>query len=465
MKTVLILLSTDRFAFPLVRYLVTEGQSHGWKVCVASMFDASVCDRIKQQEFNSDVSFIHIDRFRQCEQIIRKVSLVVAMIPDALLLKVADSCIIHGKRMISPARLTRQMALRKSQAEENDSLLLLECGFSPGLDHITAKKAIDNIHSKGGKIDSFKTHSGSLAAGSCIDNPWQFKLTEPAAELINLGKHNNRHLINGRLQHIPYHCLFNRAQPLAIPGVEDKMVSLPAGDSMYYQKIYQLTEASTVYKGKLFRKGFEDTWNLMVKLGLTDSVSRIDMMEEKSFSQFLRSLLPFSLTGSLDDELTRYLETDSDGIEKLKWLGLFDDSWISGNKEVTPAILLQCLLEKRLSVEPGDRDFVIMQHQLEYLYRGSRYKFTATFTSEGDTPYSATAGAVGLTVGAAAKAVMTGSINCKGLHIPTKKEIYDPILNELDEIGIAFYVDEKRVFETDEDYRGEVGNYEIRMTK
>src|SRR5688572_16694121 len=140
MKTVLLLLSTDRFAIPLIRYLVLEGKRYGWKTCIGSMFEHYFIDRIKEEKVSSDLIFISITDFRQCDHAIRKADLVIGMMPDVMLLQVADSCITHRKPLVAPSRLNRQLFSKKSQAEENDVLLLVECGLTPGLDHITAKK-------------------------------------------------------------------------------------------------------------------------------------------------------------------------------------------------------------------------------------------------------------------------------------------------------------------------------------
>jgi saccharopine dehydrogenase-like NADP-dependent oxidoreductase len=456
MKTVLLLLSTDRFSIPLIRYLIVEGRKHGWKTSLGSLYDQTLFDRIRKEKFSGDLTFTAFNDFRQCDQAIRKADLVIGLMPEAMLLQVADSCILHGKSLITPARLSRKMVSKKLQAEENKTLLLFECGFSPGLDHITAKKAIDNIHTKGGKIFSFKTYSGSLAAEGYAYNPWQFKLTEPLSEIINLGKNSNRHLIHGQLQHIPYHHLFQRSEPVMIKGLED-IISIPEGDSMYYRKLYQLSEASTVVKGKLFRKGFERIWDLIIKLGLTDNVARIDLPEIKSFNHFLSSLLPYAPTDSLELRLSKYIGADAEDIEKLKWLGLFDEEWVEGHKELTSAILLSHLLEKKFTLAPKDKDCIIMQHQLEYMYKNTHHKFTATLITNGDNRQdSAMAKATGLITGAAAKAFLMGNISIKGLHIPTRREIYDPILNELDDQDVAFHIEDKRVYNNEIDEEAEI---------
>ena len=55
-----------------------------------------------------------------------------------------------------------------------------------------------------------------------------------------------------------------------------------------------------------------------------------------------------------------------------------------------------------------------------------------------DALRTAMAKTVGLPLGIAAKNILNGKINLTGLHIPIAKEIYEPILKELEENGIKF---------------------------
>ena len=45
---------------------------------------------------------------------------------------------------------------------------------------------------------------------------------------------------------------------------------------------------------------------------------------------------------------------------------------------------------------------------------------------------------VGLPLGIAAKLILEGSIQMTGVHIPIHKNIYEPVLKELEEKGIVF---------------------------
>lgn len=441
----LLLLDSDRYVFPLLEFLTSNAQLPGWKIKAGALFDARVLDRVRSAPFADKLEFVEFKKMQECEQAIRKSDVVIALVQDALLLQIADSVIANKKTLISPARLTRQMALKKADAKENNALILMDCGFSPGLDHIIAKKAIDNIHSKGGTISSFKTYSGILLSEKSESNPWRFKLTEPANEILGWGRHTNRHLLKGRMQHIPCYRLFERGQSVIVRDRDD-LVAIPEGDSLYYKKIYDLNDAHTVVKARLVQKGFDHLWHVLVRLGLTDLATRVDFSEWGSYRDLVESLLPASLTGSIEERVAQYTGADPSDIESMQWLGLFDSSpWNPLNREVSPGQMLQALIQEKLAMQDGDSDCVIMEHHLGYEFRDDHYQMTATLILEGDSEQSsALARVIGFTCGAAAKSVLSGFIKLKGIHIPILREIYDPILNELEELGIAFHMTEKK---------------------
>jgi len=443
-KKILVLLDSDRYSAPLIEFITSNAKIFDWKIKIASFSDPNMLQRIMSEPFADQVECSAFSRFQECEQAIKKTDLVMALVQDAILLQIADICIAMRKTLISPARLTKQMAMKKALAKDSNALILMDCGFSPGLDHIIAKKAIDNIHSKGGQISSFKTYSGSVLAETSSPNPWHFKLTEPVLEMLSWGKHNNRHLLNGRLQHIPCYRLFERTESVVIRDQQD-LVVVPEGDSLYYKRIYNLQDAHTVVKGKLIRQPFNRIWNLLVKLGLTDASSKLDMGSQGSYYNFIDSMLP-SGSGSIEDRIRQYTGADEQEIENLKWIGLFDTTpWNDMHREVSPAQILQTLLQQKITMQSDDRDCLIMEHQLTYQLRDEEFEMNATLTLKGETEkHSALAKVIGFMCGAAAKSVLLGTIKIKGLHIPILRELYDPILNELEDLGIAFHVTETK---------------------
>ena len=82
---------------------------------------------------------------------------------------------------------------------------------------------------------------------------------------------------------------------------------------------------------------------------------------------------------------------------------------------------------------------VLMQHQVE-VQAGDRIKqITSSLTVKGDDQtYTAMAKTVGLPIGIAVDLFMEGQFTSRGLFLPTRKEIYQPILRQLKKAGIRF---------------------------
>ena len=80
-----------------------------------------------------------------------------------------------------------------------------------------------------------------------------------------------------------------------------------------------------------------------------------------------------------------------------------------------------------------------MLHEIEHESGGQRIKSTGTLIVTGENEsHTAMAKTVGLPLGIAAKLILNGKIQLKGLHIPISRAIYEPVLKELDHLGISF---------------------------
>ncbi|MGN6163766.1 MAG: saccharopine dehydrogenase C-terminal domain-containing protein, partial [Flavisolibacter sp.] len=116
-----------------------------------------------------------------------------------------------------------------------------------------------------------------------------------------------------------------------------------------------------------------------------------------------------------------------------------DDQTLVDKGQCSTADVLQFALEKKLALQAGDKDRIIMLHEIEFTLAEKNYKTTSTLLLNGeDDVYTAMAKTVGLPLGAAVKLILNGTIKEKGLHIPVAKEIYEPVLKELQMQGIQF---------------------------
>jgi saccharopine dehydrogenase-like NADP-dependent oxidoreductase len=140
-------------------------------------------------------------------------------------------------------------------------------------------------------------------------------------------------------------------------------------------------------------------------------------------------------------KLQDYCQNASDPtvFEKLKWLGIFDDRKI-GLKRATPAQILQKLLEEKWTMDPDDKDMIIMQHEFKYTNAEGDEKMIVSAMAyigenQENTAMSVT---VGLPLAITTKLLLTGKIDLKGVHLPVEEQIYKPVLQELGEFGINF---------------------------
>ena len=103
------------------------------------------------------------------------------------------------------------------------------------------------------------------------------------------------------------------------------------------------------------------------------------------------------------------------------------------------ADILEFSIQKKLALKSGDRDLVVMLHEVEYEQEGNTNSIKSSMVLKGDDDvHTAMAKTVGLPVAIAAKLILLGKINVTGLCIPVLPEIYAPVMKELKEYGISF---------------------------
>ena len=81
----------------------------------------------------------------------------------------------------------------------------------------------------------------------------------------------------------------------------------------------------------------------------------------------------------------------------------------------------------------------LLKFSKRYELNGKKQQIESSMVCIGDNQtYTAMAKTVGLPVAIATLKILNGEILAKGVKIPVTKEIYEPILKELEENGIIF---------------------------
>ena len=189
------------------------------------------------------------------------------------------------------------------------------------------------------------------------------------------------------------------------------------------------------------RVGFSRAWNMFVQLGMTDDDYTIDDSENMSYRDFVNAFLPYSPTDSVELKFRHALKIDQDDImwEKLEELDIFSSTKKVELKKATPAEILQKILMDKWTLNPKDKDMIVMYHKFGYELNGEKKQIDSTMVAIGeDDTYTAMAKTVGLPLAIVTLAILNEKIKTYGVQIPLKKEVYVPTMKELKEYGIIF---------------------------
>jgi saccharopine dehydrogenase (NAD+, L-glutamate forming) len=125
--------------------------------------------------------------------------------------------------------------------------------------------------------------------------------------------------------------------------------------------------------------------------------------------------------------------------DKLEELDLFNKDKKIGLENATPAQALQKILSDKWTLAEDDKDMIVMYHKFGYELNGEKKQIDSTMVLIGeDQTITAMAKTVGLPVAIATLAILNKKITTPGVQIPITKEVYTPILEELESHGIVF---------------------------
>lgn len=439
MKRVL-LIGAGRSTASLINYLIEQAQPNNWKIKIV---DRSI-DHIKNKysKFNFiSVESLDISEETRTREFIAESDIVISMLPAHMHTSIAKACVEFKKHMVTASYISDEMKALEESAKEAGVIIMNEIGVDPGIDHLSAKKVIDEIVEEGGKLVGFESFTGGLVAPESDDNPWNYKFTWNPRNVVVAGQGGAVKFIQeGTYKYIPYHKLFRRTEIIDIEGF-GKFEGIANRDSLKYRSVYDLEDIKTMYRGTLRRPGFCRAWDAFVQLGATDDSYTLPNSEEMTHREFINLFLPYNPTDSVELKLRHYLNLAHDEIalfEKLEWLDLFKDIPV-GLKNATPAQILQKILERKWTLAPTDKDMIVMWHKFNYTLNGNDFEKHSSMVIKGkNMEETAMAMTVGYPVAIATKMILNEVITTPGVHIPIQKEIYEPILKELEEYGVVF---------------------------
>ncbi len=444
MKTILVI-GAGLSSSSLIRYLLQNATSNNWQVRVVDQDFELAKRKVNGFENGIALSFNALNPIERRPEI-EKADLVISMLPARFHIEVAKDCIDLKTNLITPSYVSAEMKELNKAAKEAGIIIMNEIGVDPGIDHMSAMRVLDEIKSKKGKMHSFKSFCGGLIAPESDNNPWNYKFTWNPRNVVLAGQGAAACFEEeNEYKYIPYNKLFNRLDKISIEGFGD-FEGYANRDSLSYRSIYNLEGIPTIYRGTLRRPGYCKAWNVFVDLGLTDDNYKMDKSEELTPRSFLNAFLPFKIGISIEDKFKDYLGENSVLYPKFEWLGLFENRPKFGIENASPAQLLENILVKKWTLDPTDKDMLVMFHEFVYELDGQFHTITSHMVNIGeDSIYTSMSNTVGLPAAICAKMILNGNLQLKGVQLPIMPEVYNPILNELEENGIKFI--EKEIFE------------------
>jgi len=295
-----------------------------------------------------------------------------------------------------------------------------EMGLDPGIDHMSAMQIIDKLKSEGKEIVSFRSHCGGLVAPESDDNAWHYKFSWNPRNVVLAGQGDGgiRWKEDGEILEIGYPDLFSNTSMIGLTG-QGMYDSYPNRDSLKYIAEYGLEPAKTVYRGTLRVPSFCEAWDCLVQLGLTSPTGNCFFTaKDEAIEQLDLSERP---------EILFMLEE----------IGVFDQK--NFPLHVPPADSLQKLLEDKWKMRPTDKDLVVMVHEINYK-DGDAIKHiqSSLYLTGRDSEHTAMALTVGLPLAIVTKLILNNQITELGVIMPKHKEIYEPVMKELEKYGVKF---------------------------
>ncbi|MBC7873241.1 MAG: saccharopine dehydrogenase NADP-binding domain-containing protein [Ferruginibacter sp.] len=501
MRTIL-LFGAGKSATVLIDYILENAVMENWKLVIADADQKLAQSKTGGSQRATAVAFDILNAVERGRHI-RHADIVISLLPPSLHIEVARDCVKYQKNLLMASYVDDGLRQLQPEIEKNKLLFLCEMGLDPGIDHMSAMKIVDEIHGKGGKITSFKSHCGGLVAPESDDNPWHYKISWNPRNIIMAGKSGAHFREDGNEMKIPYEELFTADRVVEIPGL-GPLSWYPNRDSLSYTGLYSLDDTPTFIRTTLRHPDFMYGWKNVIDLKLVDETPLYETdgktlqevfkehMDKNGFSEWLNQKLTerFAETKSMMESLLKLAEAENEAgkegaklpesfmaadakgnireveiddvkntaasylahkmheanltLKQLFFLGLDDQDTMVNKGFCSAADILQFAVEKKLALRPYDKDMIVMLHEIRYRIGNTASERRSSLVVKGENNLrTAMAKTVGLPLGIAAKHILNGKIKLTGLHIPTSKEIYGPVLAELEKYDVQFREEEK----------------------
>lgn len=430
MKKVLVL-GAGLVARPLVRYLL----DHGYAVTVASRTVAKAEKLIAGHE-NGRALVLNVDDEQALRRLVADCDVAVSLLPATRHPQVARACLDLGKHMATTSYVSPAMRQLDDEARQKDLLLLNEMGVDPGIDHMSAMNVIHRAEQQGAVLVGFSSWCGGLPAPEANDNPFGYKFSWSPKGVLIAARNSARYLRDGQVVEVPAERLFAEPATVEIPGVGN-FEGYPNRDSVSYLETYGFDErVGDMFRGTLRNLGHCRLYTQLIALGLLEDEPVRDL-RGLTYRGLLEQILKTPLEQNIANKLG--VAVPDAPLQALEYIGMLADEPIAAERGSVMDVLAERMAAK-LAYQPGERDMLIMRHDITFQHPDdSRQTVTAIMVDYGiPGGDSSMARTVSLPAAIGTRLLLEGQIPLRGVQIPVRPEIYRPVLQELEKLGITF---------------------------
>ena len=431
MKKALIL-GAGMVAKPIIDYLLKTGDIF----VTSATRTVAKAQNILQNRSNTQAVALLVDNDADLEEVIKPADIVISLLPYTYHVKTARICLRYGIPLVTTSYVSPQMKELDSEARAKNIIFLNEIGLDPGIDHMSAMRIIHDVEKRGGKITSFRSYCGGIPAPDSNNNPWGYKFSWSPRGVLMAGRNNAKYLQDGKIIEIEGKDLFKNNWKMKIGGMD--LETYPNRDSMPYIELYGIKDTRTMFRGTLRYPGWCRTMLKVSQMGMLKE-NEITGIKGKSYRQIFQQILGIDQKTDPIDFVSKTagIGKNDEIIQKFEWLGLFSKN-ISQLEKTTAIDFLSMVMQEKMQYDPKERDMIVLHHEFEAEFKKQNESITSTLIDYGqvggDSSMSRT---VSLPAAIAVRMILEGKIKERGVRIPVDPEIYEPVLDELEELGIV----------------------------
>ncbi|MCD4651424.1 MAG: saccharopine dehydrogenase NADP-binding domain-containing protein [Candidatus Cloacimonetes bacterium] len=419
---------------PMVDYLA----KHGYEVLVSSR-TVSKAEALAEPHPNVSAMQFNSSDDETMSKLVQESDLVVSMLPATMHVKVAKQCIMHKTNMVTTSYISPKMRELDQAAKDAGITVLNEIGVDPGIDHMSAMRIFHHVEDNGGKIVSFRSYCGGLPAPEANTNPMGYKFSWAPKGVLMAAMNGGTYLCDGEVVEVEGKNLFSHNWFVEVEGTGTFEAYINR-NSLPYIDLYNLPHVKTMYRGTLRNVSHCETWYVLSQMGFFKDVVKFDNLDKLTIREFiLIHVFKRNKTENLGKVLRKIynLPEHSVILKKFEWMGFFDNKAMVPISSGSAVDVLTAIMLEKMPYLDGERDMLVMHHEFKAEFPDKEQFITSSIVDFGiPNGDSSMARTVSLPAAIATRMILEGTIAEKGVLMPVLREVYTPILKELDKMGI-----------------------------